>query len=273
MRGVYVLMLLGAVGIAAHGQQPASSAPKQAAEEAASEEPATAKQLYEVRRYVVGETVDTAALDRYLGEVLFPALQRSGAGPIGVFAPAEGAETEDRFVVVTYDRIDQLPAVREKMAHDAEFAKATAAIHSGEPAKPLYDRISSELLVAMEVMPEAKPAEGANAAKTRVYELRTYESATEPLGDRKVEMFNRGEVPIFLDSGINPVFLGQAILGPYTPSLTYLTVYPDDAARQEAWKTFVAHPDWKKLSGDKYYAGTVSKIYKFVLRPLPQSQM
>ncbi|WP_164101424.1 NIPSNAP family protein [Candidatus Laterigemmans baculatus] len=271
MRGAFALLLLGALGIAAHGQPPASSTSAETAEAGAAE--TGARQLYEVRRYVVGEEVDWIALDRYLSDVLFPALRRAGAGPIGLFAPAEGAESQDRFVIITYERAEQIPAVRDQLREDQQFIEATSTIEAGVPARPMYDRIQSELLVAMEVMPTAKPAEGANAAASRVYELRTYESGSEKLGDRKVEMFNRGEVPIFLDSGIEPVFLGQAVLGPHTPSLTYLSVYPDDAARQQAWKTFIAHPDWKKLSGEAYYAGTVSKIYKFVLRSLPNSQL
>jgi hypothetical protein len=109
--------------------------------------------------------------------------------------------------------------------------------------------------------------------KNRLFELRVYESATEERGIKKVAMFNNGEVPIFLDCQISPVFFGQAIIGDKTPNLTYMTVYDDAASRDAAWKRFIAHPDWKKLSSDPQYANTVSKIHKLDLLPRPYSQL
>lgn len=259
MRGMYAVLLAGAIGVVAHGQQSAS--------------PTTDKQFYEVRQYVIGEGSDGTAVDRYLSEALLPALNRAGAGPVGLFGPAEQAESQDRFVVITYDEIEQVPAVQAKLDADTELTEAAKSFESGGSKNPPYKRIVGELLLAMDAMPEAKSAESIGRQENRVYELRIYESATEALGDRKVEMFNQGEVPIFLDSGIIPVFLGQGIIGPYTPSLTYMTAYPNDQARQKAWKTFVDHPDWKELSGKERYQGTVSKIYKYVLQPLPGTQL
>jgi hypothetical protein len=52
-----------------------------------------------------------------------------------------------------------------------------------------------------------------------------------------------------------------------------MTVYDDAAARDAAWKRFIAHPDWKKLSSDPQYANTVSKIHKLDLLPRPYSQL
>ena len=86
-------------------------------------------------------------------------------------------------------------------------------------------------------------------------------------------IFHSGEVPIFLDSGIQPIFIGQGVVGPFTPSLSYLTVYPNEEARLKAWKAFRAHPDWHVLKAVPKYAGTVSKIHKYVLVPKPYSQM
>ncbi|MEM9646013.1 MAG: NIPSNAP family protein, partial [Planctomycetota bacterium] len=102
---------------------------------------------------------------------------------------------------------------------------------------------------------------------------RLYESANERLAATKVDMFNQGEVPIFLDCGIQPVFIGKCLIGPQRPSLTYLTVYPDDAARLKAWKAFSSHPDWKVLRAKPVYANTVSHIDKLVLTPKPYSGM
>lgn len=234
---------------------------------------AAEKQIYEIRQFVVADENQGQAVDAYLNDALLPALKRAGVGPVGAYGPAANAESQDRFVVIPYSSMSEVPAVHAALDKDSEFLVALAKFESGGPKNAPYKRIASELLLAMDSMPQLKTAAEVGSVDQRVFELRVYESANEGLGDRKVEMFNSGEVPIFLDSGIVPVFLGQAVVGPFTPSLTYLTAYPSEEARQQAWKNFLAHPDWKVLSAEPKYQGTVSKIYKYVLRPLAANEL
>ncbi len=134
-------------------------------------------------------------------------------------------------------------------------------------------RIRSELQVAFDCFPQLKVPAQKVAGKDRLFELRVYESATERMGHLKVDMFNNGKVPIFLDCGIQPVFFGQAIVGDRLPNLTYMTVYDNAEERDAGWKKFQAHPDWQKLKVVEKYQGTVSKIHKFNLKPRPYSQL
>lgn len=233
------------------------------------------QQYYEVRSYLLGEQGDRAAIDSYLQDAYLPALARQQIGPVGVFTNSSADETgSDRIVVVIpYDSPDQLAQVRQAVAGDETYRQSAETYLSRGPKDAPYKRIQSELLVAMECMPELKAPSGTLENPDRVFELRVYESANERLGELKVEMFNAGEVPIFLDAGIQPVFLGECLLGPQLPSLTYLTVYENDAARVQAWKAFFAHPDWKVLSKTPKYQGTVSRADKFVLVPTEYSQM
>ena len=231
------------------------------------------KQLYEVRQYSLSENQDAAALDTFLSETLGPALKRAGVASVGLLAPADGAESSDRFVVITYESAGQVAEIAKQLDNDQQYQSELGTFETGGAQSPPYSRASSELLLAMDAMPQAKMPESIGTVESRVYELRVYESATEVLGDLKVEMFNSGEVPIFLDSKIEPVFLGQALVSRYAPSLTYLTAYADDEARQKAWDAFRSHPDWKVLSGKARYKGTVSKIHKFLLKSLPGSDM
>ncbi|PHQ35986.1 hypothetical protein CEE69_07255 [Rhodopirellula bahusiensis] len=235
----------------------------------------SADEYYEVRTIVLGEKGDAAAIDQYLEKALIPALERQNIGPIGVFAPKPGSETEQGsvFVVIPFSKLGQMESSREALAKDDEYQTAAADYLGRDPKSAPYSRISSELLTAMDCWPKTVVPDGTLENDERVYELRLYESSNERLGDLKVEMFNAGEVPIFLDSGIQPIFIGQALIGPQTPSLTYLTVYKDEAARAKAWDAFRAHPDWKVLSKNKRYGGTVSRIDKFVLSAKPYSQM
>ncbi len=234
-----------------------------------------AHQYYEVRSYILGEKGDAAAIDGYLKDALLPALKRQDVGPVGVFTNSENDETKSSriVVVIPYESADQVASVESAVQADPKFQSDAKSYLDRGPQNSPFQRISSELLVAMDCMPELKVDEDSLKNDDRVYELRVYESPNERLGNLKVEMFNAGEVPIFLDSKIQPIFIGQAVIGPQTPNLTYLTVYENEEARGEAWKAFLAHPDWQVLKAVPKYQGTVSRIDKFVLVPKAYSQM
>ena len=51
----------------------------------------------------------------------------------------------------------------------------------------------------------------------------------------------------------------------------YMVWYDDMAAREEAWAKFRDDPDWKRISKDPKWAGTVSNITNTHLQPLPFS--
>ena len=232
-------------------------------------------QYYEIRSYVLGEKGDAEAIDQYLQHALLPALQRQDVGPIGVLtnAPADETGSPRIVVVIPYDSADQVARVRTQVESDAKYQADAKAYLDREPNAAPFQRIESELLISMDCMPQLQVSDESLKNSDRVYELRIYESANERLGNLKVDMFNAGEVPIFLDCGIQPIFIGQALVGPFTPSLSYLTVYPSESARNEAWQAFRVHPDWLVLKEVEKYKGTVSKIHKYVLVPKSYSQM
>ncbi len=235
--------------------------------------PATGKQVLELRTYTLVDAAAEAKLDSYLESALIPALQRQGLGPIGAFdqaSPAAEAPVEV-MLLIAGPTVEAVTGAAAKLATDADY-QAAAKSYLATPAKqPVLERIRSELLISFDCWPQVKRPEPQGAP--RLFELRTYESPSEQLGELKVEMFNSGEVPIFLDCGIAPVFMGQAVIGDKLPNLTYMTVYDDDAARNQGWDRFRNHPDWKVLSGVEKYKGTVSKIHKSDWTPKPYSQL
>lgn len=240
------------------------------------------RELYEVRHYVLGDSGDEAMLDAYLENALVPALNRHGITSVGVFAYPEELNADvgpkqrvsSRVVVVIpYSSAKQIADVAKAVEADTDYQSAGREYLQREHDVKPFARIQSELLIGMDCQPITNIPDGTLNNADRVYELRLYESANERLGHKKVSMFNNGEVPIFIDCGIESIFIGQALIGPQQPSLTYLTVYPSDDARKASWKKFRSHPDWKKLSGDPQYANTVSHIDKLVLKPKTYSQM
>ncbi|MDA0206784.1 MAG: NIPSNAP family protein [Acidobacteria bacterium] len=235
--------------------------------------PAQQRQYLELRTYHLKAAEDLAAIDSYMEQALLPALKRQGVGPVGVFAKddQEPDRTPNVYMLIPYDSIEQFTSLQEKLDADQTYQMAASGYFAAPRDTPRFARIESELLHSFKVWPQVKVPAQTASGKDRLFELRKYESHTERMGALKVEMFNSGEVPIFLDAGIQPVFMGRAMTGPNTPNLTYMTVFEDMPALETHWKAFSAHPDWKVLSGVEKYKGTVSKIHKTWLRPRPYS--
>lgn len=233
------------------------------------------KQTIEVRTYTLVDQAAEAKLDQYLEKALIPALTRQGLGPIGALdqaAPAEYGSVQV-LLLIAGPNVEAVTSANKKLTKDEDYL-AAAKDYLATPAKqPVVKRIQSELLEAFDCWPKLKVPEQQKSGSDRLFELRIYESPTENFGNLKVEMFNAGEVPIFLDCGITPVFFGQALIGDKTPNLTYMTVYDNDAARKEGWSKFRVHPDWQVLKAVEKYKGTVSKIHKSDWLPKSYSEL
>jgi len=65
----------------------------------------------------------------------------------------------------------------------------------------------------------------------------------------------------------------EAIAGKDLPYLTYMLTFKDMEEREANWKTFIDHPEWKKLSAMTEFKDTVSKIHRTFLEPLGISQI
>jgi NIPSNAP len=106
----------------------------------------------------------------------------------------------------------------------------------------------------------------------RVYELRSYESATEKSNRNKVKMFNDGgEISLFKRLAFNAIFYAEVISGGHQPNLMYMTRFENKAARDAHWKEFGQDPEWKKLSAMPEYQNNVSHIDITFLRPTAYS--
>ena len=104
-----------------------------------------------------------------------------------------------------------------------------------------------------------KPAGEASAS--RLYELRSYRSPSEPAGRRKIEMFEAGgELAIFRRLGFHVVFFGRDLVGSGLPCLSYMLAWADPAARERGWLAFRDDPAWLKLRDLPQNADIVSGI-------------
>ena len=105
----------------------------------------------------------------------------------------------------------------------------------------------------------------------RVYELRSYQAATEKLYELKVEMFNEGESQLFQELKFNPVFFAEVLSSAHMPHLVYMVAHADTAAQSANWETFGAHPEWDRMKNLERYQNTVSHITRYLLYPTEYS--
>ncbi|MDR3406338.1 MAG: NIPSNAP family protein [Chthoniobacter sp.] len=237
----------------------------------AADHPTSAREIYELRVYSL-KVAKKPLLDDYLSKAFIPALRRLQIGRVGVFSEAPNGEEVAVYVLIVFASAEQCVTLPAHLAADAEHQKAGADYLAATAADPVYERIQSSLHLALEGMPTlASP----DPSKSRLLNLRIYESHNERAAAKKIEMFNLHEMPLFRRVGLTPVFFGQTLVGSNLPNLTYMLVFPDDEARKATWKSFGADDEWKKLKTMPEYADKeiVSKITNKILTPESYSEI
>ncbi|MEO8621924.1 MAG: NIPSNAP family protein [bacterium] len=234
---------------------------------------ADARQYIELRRYHLLPGAKQRAFSTFVGEVAIPAMNRAGVGKVGAFSIVYGENAPSMLLVLTHPTLDSVGSLRDRLANDAVYARAGAAILEAPMSDPAFVRVESTVLRAIEAMPTLAPSAGAGTAAARIFELRTYESHSDRAALNKLKMFNAGEVPIFRRTGLTPVFFGETLVGAKMPSLIYMLTFADMAARDAAWSAFLQDPDWKALAADPQYRENVSAISDIILRPAAYSQI
>jgi hypothetical protein len=234
---------------------------------------APARQYFELRRYHLLPGEKQRTFGAFVGDVAIPAMNRAGVGPVGAFTVTYGENAPSLVLILTHRTLETVVALRERLAGDAAYARAGAAVLAAPLSDPAFVRVESSLLRAFEAMPALEASAGAKTGAPRIFELRTYESHSDRAALNKLAMFNAGEVPIFRRAGLTPVFFGETVVGAKMPSLTYMLTFADLAARDAAWAAFGADPAWKALAADPQYRDNVSAISDLILSPTPYSQI
>jgi hypothetical protein len=236
----------------------------------------TARQYYQIRIYQLKSALQEQRVSRFLENAYLPALRRAGFGPVGVFAPVanDTAPIRKLYVLIPLDSLHGMLRVENLWSADAALQQTGADYLDANHSDPPYERMETILLQAFPDMPRVEVPALTGAKSGRIYELRSYEGATEKIHQNKVTMFNAGgEIPLFRRLGFNAVFYAEVIAGSHMPNLMYMTSFDDMAAHDAHWKTFGAEPEWKQLSGDPQYQNNVSHIDIVLLHPEPYSEL
>ncbi|MEW5976620.1 MAG: NIPSNAP family protein [Acidobacteriota bacterium] len=225
----------------------------------------------ELRFYRTRNDLERNRLDVFLKDGYLPAAQRAGVGPLGFFNVVVGPGMPTVLSVTAFRSLADMESAGAKMAGDAPWNKALDEFDSS-PATA-YQRIESCLLRAFRTVPKVEVPQASPDRPARFFELRVYEARNMRASEKKIKMFDEGEVAIFRKVGMLPIFFGQTMVGAGLPSLTYMLAYDSVEARETVWQKFLADPDWIKLRSMQGYADAeiVSNIHSTFLRPTAYS--
>jgi hypothetical protein len=207
--------------------------------------------IFQIRIYHLKNNEQVKATDHFLATAFLPALHRFGIKNIGVFKPIanDTATVKLIYVLIPFASTEQWMKINNRLNSDAVFKSSAGDFLDANAKNPAFERMESILLEPFSAHPGLTLPKQKNSE--RVFELRSYESPTEVLFEKKVAMFNTGgEIPIFNRLGFNPVFYGKVISGSRMPNLMYMPVFDNVQQKNEGWKKFGSDTTWKRISTD-----------------------
>lgn len=234
----------------------------------------TKGEFYQLSIYHFNNTTQEKLLDSYVQNALLPALHKLKMKNIGVFKNHSNDTMPDKtlYLLLPIQSTEELFKLPKKLDADKEYQTAGAEYINAVYTSPPYARLETILLQAFSLAPKLQVPALKEPRGNRVYELRSYESATEKIFQNKVKMFNEGdEIGLFKRLNFNAAFYGEVIAGGKMPNLMYMTCHENRTSRDANWKAFVDDPYWKKLSAMPEYQHNVSHIDITFLYPTDYS--
>jgi len=212
-------------------------------------------------------------VEKYYEDAAIPALNRLGINDVGVFNVMYGPNDPSLYVLIPHDSVDSVLTGQQRLLEDTVYTEAAQEYLDSSISDPAFVRIERGLMRAFAGMPRVE-APKKTSGDRRIFELRIYESHNQAKAQKKIEMFNdAGEIQVFRDTGLTPVFFGETLFGQLMPNLTYMLVFEDMADRDKRWEQFRTSAGWAAIKGLEEYKDTVSNITDIILRPARCSQI
>ncbi|MEN6307946.1 MAG: NIPSNAP family protein [Anaerohalosphaeraceae bacterium] len=228
------------------------------------------RDFFELQKILFDDESQTEKFFQYMASAAIPALNRIDINPVGVFVPQDTPGLV--YVLLRHRNLESVVTAGSKLLTDAVYLKDGADFLDAPAEARAFKRIESSLIAAFDGMPSLDtPIKDAG----RIFQLRIYESPSVKTGQKKIEMFNQGELEVFRKTGLHAVFFGQTFIGSAMPNLTYMLVFKDAQQQQDNWKAFGSHPDWQRMKAMPEYADKkiLSNITNIVLKPAACSQI
>ena len=235
------------------------------------------KDIYEIQVYKLKSSDQEKATDNFLRDVYLPAMHRLGIKQVGVFKPLSNdtATIKKIFVIVQYISLDVWRRSKANIETDPVYVNAAKSFDDADTSNLPFLRMESTILEAFPDQPKLIPTT-LKSNPDALYELRSYESPTEELHRKKVNMFNAGgEIILFKRLDFQAVFYADVLSGGQMPNLVYMVVFPNAADREAKWKEFGSSKEWKTISVDPKYRNdvSVSHIDSILMHRTPYSDL
>ena len=216
-----------------------------------------------------------------LDNAMIPAMNRLNITPVGVFETSAELNAGDRgydkandlkvYLLCQYRNMTQMTSLAPRLLADETFRTDAADVFAAPMNEPIYETCESTLMYGF---PNCPQIEVPTLDADRLLQIRFYKSYNIERNAAKIAMFDPdGELALFRECGMSPVFFGETLAGRMMPNLTYMLGFKNAAEKDAAWAKFVASPEWKELSGSPKYKDTANKIVNIFLKPSPKSQI
>ena len=221
-------------------------------------------QIQEWRVYDFKMGGSAARLDKLMTDILLPIYKEMGV-EVGCFKEINPNQPVSYYYLFVYPSLDSYMKANDILLKNSAFVEAMK--QDAAANRQMFFRYDSYLCRPFEAWKKITPMTG----KT-IFEWRKYESANIEAGTRKVQMFNEGEIDLFVKQGINPFCFGQIIAGKEMPGLIYVTQFKDMADREASWAKFSSSSEWQTMRVDSKWANaTIPNNQIVFLTPLPYS--
>jgi len=234
---------------------------------------AASQYYYQLKIYHYKSKAQEDRLDAYLQNAYLPAMHKAGIKDVGVFKVLKPDSVDKKiYVYVAYRTWDALENTDQKLLKDQTYLDAGKDYLDAPYNDPTYTRMETIVLRAFPGAPEPNVPNLTAKKADRIYELRSYESATEKYNASKVKMFNVGdEISIFKKYNFNAMFYGEVIAGSHMPNLMYITTFNGLQDNKDKWKLFFDDEHFKALGKMAEYQKNVSKSESLFLYPTDYS--
>ncbi len=197
---------------------------------------------YAVENYELINGTQTARAHEYFSKHRIPSLQKIHDGPILVLEAVVAPHVPQISFLTGFSSLDQMAQVMAKAGSNADLMKSYEEWEKGP--EPPFEKLNNVLIEAAPYSPELKAEK---REKPRLFEWRFYHSPTFTQLRLLHERFAGPEIKIFQRVGIHPALYASTMVGPDIPNLTYLIPFDNLDAREKAWATFGADPEWIKV--------------------------
>lgn len=234
------------------------------------------KEYYEIRVFHLKNKAQENLVDNYLQKAFLPTLHQNGFQNIGVFKPIEKDTAlfgKRIYVMIPYKKLEQITKTPGILANISSDDATVNTYLDAQQSNPAFVRTETILLTSFVGNPKMQVPSMSSPKTGRVYELRSYESASEKLYHNKVQMFNVGdEIGLFKRLKFNAVFYAEVLAGARMPNLMYMTCFDNLDHRNAQWDVFRKDAQWLTLKDmPEYKKPNVSKSDIILLHPTDYS--